>query len=145
MGRFILAFASCEYWTYRYIRTYGSSREREDVDDQKLWKRLSVMEGVLLRLRLKPETQERLDQTLKGIRACTDSRNILAHNAPMVHLYVHEDTGETEVRHELRSAKDPSKGITVAQLEKEAAELTEIEEELALLYGLVRQADNRQT
>lgn len=143
IGRFIVAFASCEYWTYLYIRTYGSAREREEVDDQKLWKRLSVMEGVLLRLRLKPEIQERVDKTLKGFRAYTDSRNILAHNAPMVHIYVHEKTGEMQVRHELRSEKDLSKDVTVEQLEREAAELAEIEEELALLYGLIRQPASR--
>lgn len=47
------------------------------------------------------------------------------------------------MRHELRNATDPSRGVTVAQLDKEAAEAAEVEEDLALLFGVVRQSERR--
>ena len=117
--------------------------EAAELDDQALWKRLSVMEGVLLRLRLIPEVQERVNTAIAGVRKCAPTRNILAHNAPMVQVYRSEKTGAIEIRHEVRSARDPSKDVSVEQLEREAAELAEIDEELAILYGVIRQPANR--
>ena len=49
-----------------------------------------------------------------------------------------------EIRHELRSARDLSKGVSVEQLEREAAALAELEEEFALLMGALRQERFRQ-
>lgn len=145
IGRFMVAFAGCEYWTYQYIWTYGSAAESDVVGRQGLSQRLAVVKRVLLRMGLKPEVQKRVTSVLQRLRKLTATRNVLAHNAPMVHVYRHEQTGAMEVRHELRNATDPSRGVTVAQLENEAAEATQVEEELALLFGVVRQSERRLT
>jgi hypothetical protein len=47
------------------------------------------------------------------------------------------------VRQELHSARDPAKDITIQQLEALEAEAVELEQELVLLYGEVRLAENR--
>jgi hypothetical protein len=143
IGRFLVAFAGCEFWTYVLIRNHGSKDEAAAVDDQPLWKRLSVLEAVFLRLRLVPEIRERAANAVAGIRKHTGTRNILAHNAPMVHVYRNEADGAMEIRHELRSARDSSKGVSVEQLEREAAALAEVEEEFAILMGALRQERSR--
>jgi len=144
IGRFIVAFAGCEYWTYQFVWTYGNAAEKEAIGNQLLSKRLAVVERVILRMRLKAEVQERADATIARLRKLTTTRNLLAHNAPMVHVYRNEDTGALEVRHELRNATDLSSGATAEQIEKEAAEAAAVEEELALLFGQVRQPQSRQ-
>lgn len=143
IGRFIVAFAGCEYWTYLFVRTYGTAAEREAINKQLLRERLTVLGKVVLRMHLTPEMQQQVNAATKRFRRLVPTRNILAHNAPMVRVYVHEVTGKFEVKHELRCARDSSKGLTAERIEQEAAEAEKIEEEFALLYGQVRKPESR--
>lgn len=143
IGRFIVGFAGCEYWTYLFIRNFGSEKQREDADRQPLWKRISVAHELLLGLGLKTNVREQVDSAFARFRKLTTTRNVLAHNAPMVHVFLHEETGEMQVRHDLRSARDPSREVTIKQLDAEATEAAEVEEEFAILIGVVRQPSSR--
>jgi hypothetical protein len=60
----------------------------------------------------------------------------------MFHMYKKRNSEEFELRHELRSARDLTKGITIADLEKHQAAAFELNDELAL-YGLVRKPGNQ--
>ena len=63
---------------------------------------------------------------------------------PAVHIYTENEdgTGAIEVRHELHDSRDPSVKTTVAELESKRAEVMAVEEELMLLYGLLRKPQN---
>ena len=145
IGRFIVAFANLEHWTHLFIRTFGTQLEAQAATRQWLHKRLAVMEAGILRLRLTPELQERADAAIRRFRDLTPTRNLLAHNPPAVHIYTENEdgTGAMEVRHELHDSRDPSVKTTADELETRRAEAVEVEEELMLLYGLVRKPESR--
>jgi hypothetical protein len=143
IGRFLIAFTSCEYWTYLYIRTFGSERMREATSDLNIRPRADIALALLSDLKLTNSMQHRVDAAFKKLEGLSVKRNLIAHNSPMVHVYRDEKTGKPDVRHELRSARDPIKSITIAELEKLYTEANELDEEMALLYGLVRQSENR--
>lgn len=143
IGRFLIAFTSCEYWTYLYIRTFGSERMREATSDLNIRPRADIALAPLSDLKLTNSMQQRVDAVFKKLEGLSAKRNLIAHNGPMVHVYRDEKTGKHDVRHELRSARDPIKSITIADLEKLYTEANELDEEMALLYGLVRQPENR--
>lgn len=143
IGRFMVAFASCEYWTYLYIYTFGSARLRDAVGDMQLSARTDIAHALLSDIGLTNEMQERVDRAIARIRDLAKTRNMVAHNSPMVHVYKAEKGNKLEVRHELRSARDPGKDITIAALERRYVEAEELDQELALLYGLVRQPKHR--
>jgi hypothetical protein len=143
IGRFLVVFTSCEYWTYLYIRTFGSERMREATSDLNISSRSDIAHALLSDLGLTDPMQNRVDAAFKKLSGLSKHRNLIAHNGPMLHVYRDEKTGKYEVRHELRSARDLTKSITIAELEKLYSEANELDDELALLYGEVRQPGNR--
>lgn len=143
IGRFIAAFASCEYWTYLYVHTFGSERLRDAVGDMPLAPRAKIAQALVSDLGLVAAVQERVDAAFEKLAQLAGTRNLLAHNGPMAAIYRDEKTGEIVVRHEVRSARDPAKEITIQEIERRHAEAVALDEELALLYGAVRQAENR--
>jgi hypothetical protein len=145
IGRFIVAFANLEQWTRLYIGTFGTEEEAAASKTQRLKDRIAVAHAVLIRLRLTPQVQDRVDTAIASFRRLTPTRNLLAHNPPAIHIYTENEdgTGAIEIRHELRDSREPSVAVTIKQLEVERAEAKELEEELALLYGLVRKPESR--
>lgn len=146
IGAFIVAFANLEEWTRIFIRTFGTKSEVEAAPRQRLSDRIGVTHLALNRLRLTKEMQARVDTAIARLRKLTPTRNLLAHNPPAIHVYTENEdgTGAMQIRHELRDSRDPSVSVTIKQLEIERVEAKEVEEELALLYGLVRKPENRQ-
>lgn len=142
IGRFLAAFTSCEYWTYLYIGTFGSERLREAVTEMNLGPRIKLAQALVTDIGLIEVVQARVDAAFEKLRKLSGPRNIVAHNGPMVRVYRNTKTGVLEVRHELRSARDPTKDMTIAKLDALQAEAEELDEELALLYGEVRQPQN---
>ena len=145
IGRFIVAFANLEQWTRLYIGTFGTEAEAAASKTQRLKDRIAAAHAVLIRLRLTLEMQERVDTAIARFRRLTPTRNLLAHNPPAIHVYTENEdgTGAMEIRQELRDSRDPSVAVTIKQLEIEHAEAKEIDEEFALLYGLVRKPESR--
>lgn len=143
IGRFLIAFTSCEFWTYQYIRTFGSEGLREATSDLNIGARADIAHALLSDLGLTDTVQARVDAAFKTLTQLSTPRNLIAHNGPMVHIYREEKTGKLDIGHELRSARDPTKDITIHELEKLYAAANQLDEELALLYGLVRQPENR--
>jgi hypothetical protein len=141
IGRFLVAFTSCEYWTYMFIRTYGSENLRDSVVDLMLKPRAAIAHALITDIGLLDQVQQRVDQAFSELNRLATPRNLVAHNSPMVHVY-QDDKGGLFVRHELRSARDESKDITVERLNELTAKARELDEELALLYGVVRQQKN---
>lgn len=142
IGRFLVAFTSCEYWTYLYIRTFGSARLREAVGDMNLAPRANLAHALVSDLELTEEMQRRVDVAFNKLDQLARRRNVVAHNGPMPHVYRNEVSGKLEIRHELRSARDAAKQVTIEELQRLQAEALELDEELALLYGLVRNPEN---
>ena len=94
-------------------------------------------------LGLAPEVQSRVDAAFEKLRQLVTPRNLVAHNPPVVHVYWNDKTGEVEMSHELRSAKDPSKDITIEELQKLYGQSVDLAQELALLYGVVSEPKSR--
>ena len=145
IGRFIVAFANLEHWTRLFLKTFGDDRQREIARDHRLSNRLAAMEAAVIRLRLKEDIQARFDKAVQQLRSLTPHRNLLAHHPPAVQVYTEkaDGGGAMEVRYELVDSNDPSLSVTVAALEKDVVIAREAEEELALLYGEVRQPKNQ--
>jgi hypothetical protein len=143
IGRFFVTFTSCEYWTYLFIETFGSARLREAVGPMNLSARTDLAQALLSDLELVDGIQARVDAAFASLRRLAGQRNVLAHNGPMAHVYRNDDSGELVVRHELRSARDPNKQVDLEDLRRLQAEAATLDEELSLLYGLVRQPKSR--
>jgi len=142
IGRFLVAFTSCEYWTYLFIRTYGSECLREATSDLHLKSRAAIAQALVTDIGLTDEAQKRVDKAFADLSRLAKPRNLVAHNSPLVQIYKDEQD-MLLVRHELRSARDESKGITIELLAALTAECRALDQELALLYGFVRQPENR--
>ncbi|WP_336900807.1 hypothetical protein [Rhodoferax sp.] len=141
IGRFLVAFSSCEYWTYQFIRTYGSENLRESISDLQLKARAAIAHALVTDIGLTSEAQKRVDQAFAELSRLAKPRNLVAHNCPLVQLYK-DERGEIFVRHELRSARDELKDITIERLAALTVESRDLDQELALLYGLIRQPAN---
>ncbi len=113
IGRFLVAFTSCEYWTYLYIGTFGSERLREAVTDMNLGRRIEIAHALVTDLGLNEAPQARVDAAFEKLRKLSRPRNVVAHNGPMVRVYSNPETGALELRHETRSARDPTAGATL--------------------------------
>ena len=106
-----------------------------------LGRRAAVAHAVVSDLGLVEPMQERVEAAFAKLSKLSSPRNLVAHNGPMVHVYRHVKTGTLEARHELRSARDLSKDITIAELEKLHSQAVVLDEELARLYGVFRKAE----
>lgn len=143
IGRFLVAFTGCEYWTYQYIETFSSKTLREAVTDLGLKPRSKLAYAILLDLGLVKNIQDRVEKAFAELERLSEARNLVAHNGPMIHVYKNLETKVYEIRHELRSAKNAKKEITIDELHQHYVEATDLEEEFALLFGLVRLTENR--
>jgi hypothetical protein len=143
IGRFFVTFTSCEYWTYLFIETFGSSRLREAVGPMNLSARADMAHALLSDLELVDGVQVRVDKAFASLTRLAGQRNVLAHNGPMAHVYRNDDSGELVVRHELRSARDPNRQLDLDDIRRLQGEAVTLDEELALLFGLVRQPKSR--
>lgn len=143
IGQFLVAFTGCEYWTYAYVRTFGSEALHDAVANQNLAPRAAVARALVGDLGLKLDIQKRVDAAFQELSDLAKPRNLVAHNPPMFHIYADEQ-GQYHFQHELRSVKDNSKEITKEGLAELAARASKLDEEFALLYGEVRQPQNRE-
>jgi hypothetical protein len=142
IGRFMVVFSSCEYWTYLFVETFGSKRLRESTKDLLLSARAPLAKSLVLDIGLSPQMTERVDKAFSQLRSLAVTRNLVAHNGPMVHVY-RTDDGKLLLEIELHSAKDDGKEITIERIEQRTADAKKLDEELMLLYGAVRQPENR--
>jgi hypothetical protein len=67
-------------------------------------------------------------------------RNLAAHNAPMAHVYANAQTGELEVRFEVRGANNPGMQVTPESLESWFRDAVALDHEFARLAGDSRKA-----
>lgn len=141
IGRFLLAFSACEFMTHLFIQTFGSKEMREANSAKDLNTRVGVMSGLLAQLPLNAKTQKRVEVAMANITRLSKPRNLIAHNGLTV-LPFHDKDGAVYVDHVLVSARDETKGITVGEIDKFAAQARELDDELTLLYGAVRQPEN---
>ncbi len=140
----MVQFTSCEYWTYQYIKTFGSNRLGKATGDLMLNARAPIAESLILEIGLVPEIQNRVEAAFKKLTDLASSRNLVAHNGPMLHVYTNADD-ELLLEIELRSAKKHEKQISIERLNQLTAEARALDEELALLYGDVQQKKNQVT
>lgn len=142
IGRFLVSFTACEYWTYQYVRTFGSPALHDAVADLNLNPRAAIAHALVTDIGLIAPVQSRVDVAFAKLAELARPRNLVAHNGPLVNIYARQD-GTLLVRHELRSAKDPAKEMTVERLRALAKEARVLDEEMALLYGVVRKSESR--
>ena len=142
IGRFLITFTDREYYIHLYLGALGSAELRSKSAHLNLAPRARVARKLILGRHLTDEIRKRVEVAFNTLTRLARTRNLIAHNGPMVHVYQNSD-GAFEIRHELRSARDPTKDITIPELEKLHAEAHDLNEELALLFGLVRKPENR--
>lgn len=140
VGRFVLAFSSCEYWTYVYLQQLGSSSIRSELASSKL----SVRLGRILQLARSNKVPEDLYRQISSacakLRKLAKKRNLAAHNAPMAHVFANERTGELEVRFEIRGANNTDVQVTPESLATWFKDAVALDNELALLAGRISKA-----
>jgi len=116
VGRFILAFSSCEYWTYVYLQELGSRSVRAELANSKL----SVRVGRILHLarssKVSDDVYAEICSACHKIRNLAKKRNLAAHNAPMAHVFESKDTGQLYIRFEIRVANNPDLLVTPESL-----------------------------
>jgi hypothetical protein len=142
IGRYLLAFSACEFMTHLFIQTFGSKEMREANATKDLSTRMVVMSEVLAKLPLDAKTQKRVDVAMANMTRLSKPRNLVAHNGLTV-LPFRDKDGSVYVDHVLVSARDETKGITISEIDKFAAQARELDDELAILYGAVRQPENQ--
>jgi hypothetical protein len=138
IGRFMVQFSECEYFTYQYIYTFGGTKLREEVTYWNLEDRTKKAREVVLAIGLIEAVEKRVIDACSKVLSLATTRNLVAHNGPMLHVYTN-DEGKLLLEIELRSQKDDSKSITIKRLDELTEQTRELVLELSLLYGEVRQ------
>lgn len=115
IGRFMVVFSSCEYWTYLFVETFGSKRLRESTKDLMLKARAPLAKSLVLDIGLTPEMHKRVETAFSDLRSLAVTRNLVAHNGPMIHAYRNEED-KLLLLIELHSAKDDGKDITIERI-----------------------------
>lgn len=141
IGGFMVQFTSCEYWTYQYIKTFGSDRLRETAGELMLAARASMAQALVLDIGLVPDVHKRVEAAFSKLDGLAKTRNLVAHNGPLIHAYRDKDD-KVKLMIELRSARDDGKSITIKRLGELTAEARDLDEEFTMLYGEVRQPKN---
>lgn len=140
IGRFMVAFTACEFWTYLFVETFGSKRLRDATGDLMLGARAPLAESLVLDIGLTPEVHAKVEAAFSRLKGLAKTRNLVAHNGPLLHAYRDED-GKLLLQIELRSAKDEDRSITIKRLDELTTEARKLDEDMALLYGEVRQPE----
>lgn len=137
VGRFVLAFSSCEYWTYVYLQQLGSRSVRAELANSKL----SVRLGRILQLsgsrKVPEDVHAQICSACKQLRSLARRRNLAAHNAPMAHVFENQGTGDLVVRFEIRGANNPELQVTLESLQSWFKDAVALDHELALLAGRI--------
>lgn len=76
----------------------------------------------------------------KQLRSLAKQRNFAAHNAPMAHVFESIDTGQLEIRFEIRGVNNREHLVTQAALQKWFKDAVALENDLALLAGRISEA-----
>lgn len=143
VGRFVLAFSSCEYWTYIYLEGLGGASVRAGLANSKL----SVRRGRILQLARTRAVSEDISRDLRVALAklgkLAKKRNLAAHNSPMAHVFENVKTGELEVRFEVRGANNPALQVTLESLAAWFRDAVTLDHELALLAGRLSKDGSR--
>lgn len=145
VGRVLVTFASCEYWTYLYVRTFGSDSLRDAVADMELAPRLEIARTLVVNRGLSEQLQNRVDRAFDTLERLSKIRNVVAHFGPMPHVHRNEQTGEIKVVHELRGPHDPAPEMTFATLQRRYAELAQLDDEFAALYRYLQQRQSMES
>lgn len=143
VGRFLTAFAACEYHTYLYIRTFGEPATRNVAMSKGLSARSDIARAAVRRIGVVTPIENRVDVAFGQLKALAKSRNLAAHNPPMLLPFKDTKTNIITLRHELRDARNPHRDLTLAQLKVLEEEARALEDEFNLLYGEVQQPQNR--
>lgn len=141
IGRFMVHFTGCEYWTYQYIKTFGSDRLRETAGELMLSARGPMAKALVLDIGLVPDIHTRVEAAFSKLDELAKSRNLVAHNGPLIHAYL-DKSDELDLMIELRSARDESKSISIQRLDELTDEARRLDDEFAMLYGEVRKTEN---
>jgi hypothetical protein len=141
IGRFIVQFSECEYWTYAFIYTFGGAELRGEVAYWNLEDRTKKVKELVLAIGLVEAIEKRFVDAWAKVMHLAVTRNLVAHNGPMLHVYSDKD-GKLAVHVELRSQKDDTRSITIKRLDELTEQARELVFELSLLFGEVRQKKN---
>jgi len=140
VGRFVLAFSSCEYWTYIFLQQLGSPALRGEMANARLNLRISRIDSLAVAHNLPAAVLARLRSNLGALRRLSDQRNLAAHNAPMAHVFQHAETGELSIRWEVRGANNPDVLVTREALEQWLTAAVSLDNALAAISGELSQA-----
>ena len=91
IGRFMVQFTSCEYWTYLFVETFGSKRLRAATGDLLLGARAPLAESLMLDIGLVPDVHDRVGAAFSKLKGLAKTRNLVAHNGPLLHAYRDQD------------------------------------------------------
>ncbi|WP_439589960.1 hypothetical protein [Hydrogenophaga sp.] len=73
----------------------------------------------------------------KRLRSLAKQRNFAAHNAPMAHVFESIDTGQLEIRFEVRGVNNSERLVTQDALQAWFKDAVALENDLALLAGCI--------
>mgnify|MGYP006152231641 CR=1 FL=1 len=140
VGRFVLAFSSCEYWTYVYLQQLGTRSVRAELANSKLSVRVERILKLARERGVAQDLYAELCSVSKRLRSLAKQRNFAAHNAPMAHVFESIDTGQLEIRFEIRGVNNSERLVTKDALQAWFKDAVALENDLALLAGCISQA-----
>lgn len=111
IGRFMMAFAECEWYTFQLITLAGTAEEQHSLNKLGVQDRADLARECALRsLQEHPDIARAFEQfaTLNG------RRKLIAHSTPMTQVYANGKTLKFSV--EMRSARRSERSIALTEL-----------------------------
>lgn len=112
IGRFMMVFAECEFYTFLIVEKNGTPAERKRVKQMEVKERAKCACECVLRH--SPTKTTRVLRVFRTFESLNGMRKLIAHNTPMVHVYMN-DAGDSSFRVEMRSARNVKKTISLKQ------------------------------
>jgi hypothetical protein len=122
IGRFIMTFSECEWFTHKIIEIAGTTEEQSKLQEYETEKRARIAEAIALR---NLDQRESVLRTFQEFHSINGKRKLLAHNTPAVDVYVGASNDIREFRLGLCSFRNSQQTVdltTVRTLTRKALE-----------------------
>ncbi len=141
IGRFLVAFASCEQWIRQFTFTFGSRNVAAAVDGASIRTRCDVASALVRDLWLVADVQAKSDAVFAQVRALADERNLVAHNPPR--WYIESEVDEPKISFQIRHPTKPGRRVDLADVRALHAKTAQLTHELANVFQAVGSVQNR--
>jgi hypothetical protein len=131
VGRFILAFASVEWFTFHMLSELPTERIFESVMSLPFERRLDLVTQLLQQKPLESALLGEANRALEQARQLAKTRNLIAHNPLLLNLF--DDRVGVDLEYQISKYGETEARLTIAELQELCAEVERLDATLSVI------------